>query len=581
MAGIDENFLEEIKAKNDIVDIISSYVDLRRYGDTHKGLCPFHNEKTPSFIVNERKQFFKCFGCGEGGDVISFIMKRENLDFIQALQFLAERGNIPWPQEEMSKEQQSQAKKRDLLIRIHTDTARFYFTKLWANTDDALSYIRKRGLCDQTIKRFGLGYAPKDRSLYSFLKQRGYEEEDLLESGIFTGKKEQLRERFFSRLIFPIFDLRGRVIAFGGRVMDDSQPKYLNSPETLIFQKKDNLYALNIVKNHSKSGILLVEGYMDVISLHEHGFPFAVASLGTALSKEQTEKLKRYSHQIYIAYDSDEAGKKATLRAIEIFEQQHMYPYIVHMEEYKDPDEYIKKKGEKNFQRQIDASRSALQFINDSKREQYDLNYDKDQMEFIKEVTAVLKKHRQNAVEVEKEIIRISEMTGISIKALGTEVYGEYFSPKQFKHVELGLGNYLVRKEEIPISAQNKLEMEYLLLYNLFRNRELEQHLSYPIREEDFSTVETKRLFHLFSQKLMIDIVDIDEFRGNNVEYSLLSEEQIQSIARVLHRTSVKAKIADLQQRQRQLNISEPENHQELLEIGMQIMELNKDMKNM
>lgn len=577
MANIDDNFIEEVKSKNEIVDLISSYLDLRRYNDTYKARCPFHSEKTPSFIVNERNQYFHCFGCGESGDVISFIMKKENMDFMEALKYLADRANIAWPQGEPNTEQKENIKKKEHLIRLHTDAARFYFSKLWSNQEYALDYLRKRGLQDKIIKKFGLGYAPGDNTLISFLLKKSYSEEIIRESGLFTEKNGKLKERLFSRIIFPIFDIRGRVIAFGGRVIHDGHPKYLNSPETIIFHKKENLYGLNLAKTNSVPEMILVEGYMDVIRLHEHGFSGAIASLGTALSNEQVEKLKKYAKRIYIAYDSDEAGKKATLRAIEIFREQGVSPYIINMGDSKDPDEFIKKHHATAFRQLMDKSRTSLQFINDCICDKYNLSSDSQQIEFIKEVTEVLKKNK-NAVEVEKEILRLSQLTGISVKALGTEVYGIYFSPKQFQNsFDIEQKSKKIRPEHIPVPVQDHISLEMLILYNMYINSGLKAKIFSTLSEDDFSNEKTKEIFRQIQNK----IENIDAFEGNKSVHVLLDERQLLPIIHRLQKVSIQNKILELQSVQAEIDASDPEYYRKSLEIGMKITFLNRKIKNL
>lgn len=577
MASIDESFIEEVKSKNDIVDIVSSYVELRRFSDSYKGLCPFHNEKTPSFTVNERNQYFKCFGCGEGGDVISFVMKKEQMDFMEALRLLSDRAGIAWPKESISEEQKQILKKKQEMYRLHTEAARFYFVNLWSGRNPALAYLRNRGIQDRTIKRFGLGYSSVEKSLYAYLEKKSFREDLILESGLFVGEKGRVKERFLSRIIFPIFDIRGRVVAFGGRVLGEGMPKYLNSSETLIFHKKENLYGLHFARQNAGQGILLAEGYMDVIRLHEKGFDFSVASLGTALSKEQAEKIKKYSSRVYLAYDSDEAGRKAAVRAVEIFKEVDISPYILDMGQSKDPDEFISRYGEESFRMLMDGAKSSLQFINDLAAERYDLSIDKDQTEYIREIIPNLKKHR-NAVEVEKEIRRISEMTGISIKAIGTEVYGIYFSPKQFAISSAAVPH---KTENIPIPAKDKGDMQMNILYTMYRNREMRKYLLSEISEEDFLQERCREIFKIFSYGNQKDIESIDEFQGNSSRYTSVEDEMMKSMIKLLKKSAVEDKIKKLQSVQASLDIANPENHRRLLEIGLKITELNKDIKTL
>lgn len=577
MAGIDESFIEEVKSKNDIVDVVSSYAELRRYNDSYKGLCPFHSEKTPSFTVNEKNQYFKCFGCGEGGDVISFVMKKEQMEFMEALKYLADRAGIPWPKESVSEEEKQNLRKKQEMLRLHTETARFYFASLWSGRNPAFSYLRERGLQERTIKRFGLGYASPDSNLQAYLAKKGFDEQLMIDSGLFVGEKKRLRERFFSRIIFPIFDIRGRVIAFGGRVLGEGIPKYLNSPETPIFHKKENLYGLNLARQKADQGLLLAEGYMDVIRLHERGFDFAVASLGTALSKEQAEKIKRYSRRVYLAYDSDEAGKKAALRAIEILKEQDISPYVLDMGENKDPDEFISEHGEQSFQGLIDNAVSSLQFENELVRKKYDLSSDQDQTEFIKEITKSLKKHK-NAVEVEKEIRRISEMTGISVKAIGTEVYGIYFSPRQF---QTSSAQRDLRSEPIPVPTKDAEQTQMNVLYGMYRDEQMRRHALSILSEEDFSFDRCREIFRIFLTGRQKDIESIEEFQGKNLKYRPVEDEMMKAMIRFLRKSSVKNRIKKLQSLQASLDISNPENHRRLLEIGLEITELNKAIKTL
>ena len=344
---ISEEILEKIKSQNDIVDVISERVRLRKAGRNFTGLCPFHNEKTPSFSVSQEKQIYKCFGCGEAGNVISFVMKDKNLPFVEAVKYLANRANIPL--EMHNGEKSKSAKKKDLLYRVNVEAAKFFFSNLM-NNQNAKEYFLNRGIKEETIKKFGLGFANDSwNSLMFYLRKKGINDVLLEEAGLISVNKEKGRkyDRFRNRVMFPVFDYQGKVIGFGGRVLDDSKPKYLNSPETLVFQKGTNLYGLNFALKHNMSEryFVIVEGYMDLISLHQYGITNVVASLGTALTINQARLLKRYADKVIISYDADMAGQMATLRGLEILRTAGFDVRVLNIPQGKDPDEYVRSNG--------------------------------------------------------------------------------------------------------------------------------------------------------------------------------------------------------------------------------------------
>ena len=314
-----DDLIEEVRMKNDIVDVISGYVKLTRKGSSYFGLCPFHNEKSPSFSVSPGKQMYYCFGCGAGGNVFTCLMEYENYTFVEALKFLAERAGIELPQIEYSKEAKEQADLKTRLLEINKQAAKFYYYQLHTSRGaQGLAYLKGRGLSDETIRKFGLGYSDRYGDLlYKYLKEKGYSDELLRQSGLFLADEVHgMQDKFWNRVIYPIMDVNSRVIGFGGRVMGDAKPKYLNSPETKIFDKSRNLYGLNAARSSRRKNLIICEGYMDVISMHQAGFTNAVASLGTALTSLQASLLKRYTDEVLIIYDSDEAGVRAALRAI-------------------------------------------------------------------------------------------------------------------------------------------------------------------------------------------------------------------------------------------------------------------------
>ena len=359
-----EDLVEEIRIRNDIVDVIGSYIKLQKKGSNHMGLCPFHNEKTPSFSVSSSKQMYHCFGCGVGGNVFTFIMEYENYTFVETLKLLASRVGVNLPEEEYSEEAKRQASLKTRLLEINKEAAKYYYYQLrQKNGQAALYYLYDRKLSEDTIKQFGLGYSNKTGDdLYQYLKHLGYDDGILKESGLITIDKSKVYDKFWNRVMFPIMDVNNRVIGFGGRVMGDGLPKYLNSPETRLFDKSRNLYGLNFARISRKQNILIGEGYMDVIALHQAGFKNAVASLGTAFTGLQANLLKRYTSEVLLTYDSDEAGTKATLRAIPILKEAGLSVKIVNMKPYKDPDEFMKALSAEEYQKRIDNAQNAFLF---------------------------------------------------------------------------------------------------------------------------------------------------------------------------------------------------------------------------
>ena len=355
--------IEEVVSRNDIVDVISGYIKLKKSGSSYVGLCPFHNEKSPSFSVSGTKQMYHCFGCGVGGNVITFVMEYENYTFPEAVKMLADRAGIVLPVMEYSGEDRRERDIKTKLLEINKIAATFYYHQLKSPAGQSgLDYLKKRQLSDKTINTFGLGYAPQlTGDLYRMLKEKGYDDELLKESGLFTYEKG-IREKFWNRVIFPIMDINNKVIGFGGRVMGDGKPKYLNSPETKLFDKSKNLYGLNVARSSRKNNLIICEGYMDVISMHQAGFNQAVASLGTALTPGHARLMKRYTDNVLITYDSDEAGVKAALRAIPILKEAGLSTKVINMRPYKDPDEFIKALGTEAFQERIDKAENSFMY---------------------------------------------------------------------------------------------------------------------------------------------------------------------------------------------------------------------------
>ena len=360
-----DDIIEEVRMKNDIVDVVSQYVKLTRKGSSYFGLCPFHNEKTPSFSVTPSKQMYYCFGCGAGGNVFNFVMEYENYSFGEALSHLADRAGVQLPRIEYSSEARKKAKQRETLLEINRQAAQYFYYQLRRESGQiGYRYLMDRGLSDETIRKFGLGYSDKfSDDLYKFLKGKGYGDDQLRDSGLFNvDERHGMYDKFWNRVIFPIMDVNNRVIGFGGRVMGDGKPKYLNSPETKIFDKSRNLYGLNVARTSRKPYLILCEGYMDVISMHQSGFTNAVASLGTSLTSGHASLLKRYTQEVLLLYDSDEAGVKAALRAIPILREAGINSRVVDLKPHKDPDEFIKTEGAEAFQQRLDQARDSFMF---------------------------------------------------------------------------------------------------------------------------------------------------------------------------------------------------------------------------
>ncbi len=364
MPFFDENLIEEIRSRNDIVDVISGYVRLKKKGNNYFGLCPFHNEKSPSFSVSQGKQMYYCFGCGAGGNVFTFLMEYENFSFGEAVEALAQRAGVDLPRQETPGMRQ-EADLRQKLLEVNKEAGKFYYMMLRSQQGSrAMEYFVKRGLLKETMQKFGLGCCGQySDMLYRYLKQKGYEDSLLRDSGLITyDERHGGRDKFFNRAMFPIMNVHNKIIGFGGRVMGDGEPKYLNSPETKIFDKSRNLYGLNFARITKKPQLLLCEGYMDVIALHQAGFDNAVASLGTSLTSGHASLLKRYTKEVYLTFDSDGAGVKAALRAIPILKEAGLSVKIINMEPYKDPDEFIKALGPEEYQKRIEGSENSFLF---------------------------------------------------------------------------------------------------------------------------------------------------------------------------------------------------------------------------
>ena len=600
-----KDIIEEIKSRCDIASIISSYINIKPSGTNYKGLCPFHGEKTPSFYINTSKQIYKCFGCGEGGDVINFVMRIENLDFMDAVKLLADRCGIEinTQVDESTKERIEKSKK---FQDIHVEAARFYFSNLIKTKNPGYEYLRKRGLDDKIIKKFGLGYSLDSwNSLMNYLISIGYKNEDLIECGLFGYKSEtkKIYDKFRNRVMFPIFDYRGNVIGFGGRVLDDSLPKYLNSPDTLIFNKRQNLYGLNFARKEIKDrSIILVEGYMDLISLYQYGIKNVVATLGTALTDGQGSLIKRYADTAIISYDSDEAGIKATLRAIEILNKLDINVKVLNLKECKDPDEFIRKYGVLEFEKEIKNSTHYIKYKIDNLKRNFNIQNDEERVKFTKESSKIIKEIK-STVEADYYIKYLSEQSNISIESIKKEVYGKYYSANQNKNNKKN--KYIYKKEEKIIEKPKAIEKGNLLVEeNLIKimldSKKYREIILLKINEEDFLEKDSKEIVNWLIKNKDLDKITIDKIKSLNIseEYikglesisldnlDLNNIKNIDDIIKNIRKNSLNEKINILLKEQIDIEKNKDvkdtkEVDSKIMEIALKIVELRRQLQRL
>ncbi len=594
-----EEIIEEIKEKNEITEVISQYIQIKAMGANYKALCPFHSEKTPSFVINGQRQSFKCFGCGEGGDVIQFIMKIENLDFVEAIKLLAQRANIPLERLNATNELKKELQKKMLYHEIHNKAGKFYFNQLTKHNNPALNYLIKRGLSAKTIKAFGLGYAYNSwNELFRFLKGAGYSTEDLLKCGLILPNKEKTDyyDRFRNRIIFPIFDVRGNVIGFGGRVLDQSLPKYLNSPETEIFNKSNTIYGLNFARRHIvNEQLLLVEGYMDVIALHQHGIKNAVAALGTSFTKGHASILKKYCKELIICFDGDEAGQKAALRSIDILQESGLSSKMIELPNKMDPDDYINQYGKYQFEEQIQRAISPIEYkINLAKRK-FDLNLPEGKIKFVKALAMVLKQIK-SPVEREVYIDKIEKETGVSKEALQLEIYGRSIEGSQDAKQKYSSRNKRDNKyiDAVPLAEQKgHLIAEQQLIKTMLTNEKVLAQVLSKIMVEDFSTEAHQRIVdHIlkrYHQGAEITLEGLDHLKNeideiystdiNHIDIDKTLEAYVDNLKRFKSLYQLKL----LREKQNTLlqdkKLNKEEVEKELLKIGLEIMKINTELK--
>lgn len=466
MVRYSDDLIDEIRNRNDIVDIISQYVVLKRSGRNFFGLCPFHKEKSPSFSVSPDKQIFHCFGCGVGGNVFHFLSKIENLSFRETIEMLAEKSGIELPV--LEGEQDSQLlKQKAKVYEINQIAAEFYHENLYQSSAKlAQEYVKKRKLDNYTLKTFLIGYSGKYNELYTLLNQKGFTEEEILASSLVNKTQDgKFIDRFRGRLMFPIQDTRNRVIAFGGRVLDDSKPKYINSPENIVYSKGRHLFGLNIAKKNDIKKIIIVEGYMDAISLHQRGISNVVASLGTAMTEAQGRLLRKSSQQVIIGYDSDGAGQAATMRGLEILQGLGCDVRILQMEGAKDPDEFVIKYGPERFEKQVEKAISLVEYKIKVLKNTLNIEHPNDKIKFLKEIAKVLSKI-DNEIEREVYLEKISLEYKISKEAVYAEINKLTSSSLTNKKLLEKAKPKIQKKEQGPIGEQ-LLKREKLIIYLL------------------------------------------------------------------------------------------------------------------
>ena len=539
-----EDIVEEVRTKNDIVDIVSGYVKLQKKGSNYFGLCPFHNEKSPSFSVSPSKQMYYCFGCGAGGNAITFLMEYENYSFPEALQVLADRAGVELPKEEMTKEARAQADLRATLLEINKLAANYFYYQL-KQPQGKLGYDYLAGLklSDATILHFGLGFANKTSDdLYRYLKSKGYKDEILKETGLVSIEERGTHDKFWNRVMFPIMDVNNRVIGFGGRVMGDGTPKYLNSPETRLFDKSRNLYGLNYARSSRKKYMLICEGYMDVIAMHQAGFTNAVASLGTAFTSQHAMLIKRYTDQVILTYDSDGAGVKAALRAIPILKEVGISCKVLNMKPYKDPDEFIKNMGAEAFQERIDQAQNSFLFEIEVLKRDYNLEDPEQKTNFynavarkLLEFTEALERDNYTQAVAREQFIPYQELKQLVSRLSSRIVPGaeqtqprEEFSPRE-------------RKKEKEDGAR---QSQRLLLTWLIEDPKLFDKIEGIITPDDFR----EDLYHQVAQMVFDGHARGDVNPAGILNHFINDEEQYKEVA-ALFNASLKESLNNEEQK--------------------------------
>ena len=523
MAIYSEDLIQEIINANDIVEVVSGYVQLKRAGRNYTGLCPFHKEKTPSFMVSPDKQIYHCFGCGEGGNVITFTMKTEGLEFVEALEMLAQRVGITLKSSGSIYDQKNKEEKSRIFA-LNVEVANHFYKNLYSQEGKiALEYLYNRKLDDDTIKKFGLGFSVNRNEMYEYLKSKGFTENEILKSAIVEKKENRYVDKFRNRLMFPIVDTRDRVIAFGGRVLDNTKPKYINSPDTVIYNKGKNLFALNVVKRQRVDRILIVEGYMDTISLHQRGVGNVVASLGTALTIEQAKLLSRYTKEIIVGYDSDEAGQAATLRGLDILTSVGCNVKVLQLDasDVKDPDEYIIKYGSGRFNKLLDNAITLVEYKLKLLLKKYDISKIDEKIKFLNEMAKILASI-DNDIEVDAYVKKVSEYTAITEQPIYAEI-----NKLKFKYSN-DLKNISTTQKWVSLKSKKKEQnvnvMQKAELYIIFLLLEKDVEIYNTIKKYiNLEYIEDKKYRELI--EILYSYYENELYKKMDV-YQLFSEEE-------------------------------------------------------
>ena len=527
-----EELVEEVRMKNDIVDVVSGYVRLQKKGSSYFGLCPFHNEKSPSFSVSPGKQMYYCFGCGAGGNVFTFVQNYENYSFPEAIKYLADRASVSLPEIEYSEETKKKESKRAILLEINKQAANYFYYQLRTEHGKiGYRYFEGRKLSEETMKKFALGFANvTSDDLVKYLKSKGFKDELIVEAGLGSvDERYGLHDKFWNRVMFPIQDINHRVIGFGGRVMGDGKPKYLNSPETMIFDKSRNLYGLNYARTSRAGNIIICEGYMDVIAMHQAGFTQAVASLGTAFTVGQANLLRRYTNQVLLAYDSDGAGTSAALRALGILREADLVGKIIHLEPYKDPDEFIKNLGAEEFQKRIDEAENSFFFEIRVLERDFDMKDPDSKTRFYREVAKKLCSFSEE-VERENYIQAIAEKYNIGFDNLRKLVTGYASKTGLAKPIEKPKSG--IKAKNTPEEAAKKNQR--LLITWITDNPGIYKTVKKYISPEDF----TEDLYKQVAIKLFEDIEN-DAYNPAAIISMFSDEEQQRRVAELFSTTLI------------------------------------------
>lgn len=586
MARYSEEIIEEVRQNNDIVDIISQYVHLSRKGRNYFGLCPFHNEKSPSFSVSPDRQIFHCFGCGVGGNVYTFLMKIEGMNFKEAIETLAEKSNIQLPTLESSGDS-SREELKAKVYKVNQYAAEYYHQNLYKPTAKiAQEYVKKRRLNQNTLETYQIGYSGKFDELYKALKKQGFEEKEILESSLVKkNDKGRYYDFYQNRLIIPICDVRGRVIAFGGRVLDDSKPKYINSPENIVYSKGRNLFGLNVAKKESAKKILIVEGYMDVISLHQRGIKNVVAALGTALTEQQGWLLRKTTEQVILGFDADEAGQTAVERSMEILQNMGCDMRVLQIEGAKDPDEYILKFGEGRFQLEIENAISLVEFKVKNLKKEYNLENSVDKIKFLREISKILAKI-ESTIEREIYIEKISKGYNISKEAIYAEVNKLIYTKskkdnipekKEIKHIKQEEKNETQIDEDL-IKRENTI-----IAILVDADKKIFEKIKQKIKPEDFKDETNRKI----AEQIYIELEKsdsninklIDEFDDkmkNHITMVMATDYEIENTEKAIEDILQKYEKEKLNSRKKYIlnQLETEQNEEEKKKLGKELSDI-------